>query len=109
MTQDVRSPIDLRQTPDALAWEQTSLPDSQLRSSRFYEPGDHVPCPRRDAFAEGLLEDLHEHRAFGAPDVSAVGHTVLDMQDACAVLMVGEFQGRFRRRLEEGDDAFGIL
>src|SRR5215468_9410673 len=77
--------------------------------SSFCEPVDHVPGPRRDAFAEGLLENLHEHRAFGAPDVSAVGHAVLDVKDACAVLMMREFEGCFRRCLEECDDALGIL
>src|SRR5437773_10312262 len=49
-----------------------------------------------------------EHRALGTPGVSTVGHTVLNAQNAGAILMIGEFQGRFRGRIEEGDDALGI-
>src|SRR5215475_14466508 len=78
-------------------------------STSFYEPVDHVPRSRRDAFAEGLLENCHEHRTFGAPDVSAVGYTVLDAQNAGTVLMMGEFQTSFSRRVQEGDDALGIV
>src|SRR5215468_1307643 len=87
----------------AFVWKSRSI------STSFYEPVDHVPGSRRDAFAEGLLENSHEHRAFGAPDVSAVGHAVLDAQNAGTVLMMGEFHTSFCRRVQEGDDALGIV